>query len=123
MNRKQRVVVLVAGLAVACLALWAARKPAALPVSSMPAPAAASLPPTKLEESPTEPAESPVPRIAFPFGGPVAESGVPAEWSPTVSAGKLQVKVVTPEEESGGGTAASSALWLHSEGASFLLTN
>jgi hypothetical protein len=80
----------------------------------------------------TEPKELSSPAIRFLFAGPVSENGIPAEWSPTVSAGKLQAKVVRLDDDFGGGNTRderaqspedASALWLRSERASFLLTN
>ena len=134
MTRKQRMLLLRAGcVAAACLALSAAAcKPAAAPTTISPAAAAAL--PTESQDSPTEPQEPPRPSIHFTFAGPVTESGIPADWSSTVSAGKLQIKVVPPDEETGsaihGGASPqerlpddASALWMRSERASFLLTN
>lgn len=131
MTSRQRILVLGAGcVATACLVLWAAaRKPAASPVPTMP-PASAASPATNPIELPTEPEESAPIRIRFSFAGPAAESGIPAEWSPTVSAGKLQSRIVTPDEKQSGDASRheksiedASALWMRSERASFLLTN
>lgn len=122
MMPKQRTMVVSAVFCVvaASLVLWtAARKPAVLPVPRVPPTPAASTPTENPTMSPTEPKKSP-PAIRITFAGLVGESGIPTEWSPTVSAGKLQAKVVAPDGES---VEDASALWVRSERASFLLTH